>query len=241
VLAGGCATLPPVPRQRIGPDARQALDRLAERAREVSGLRTLAAIRVQRGGERQQLTAVLLAKPPDSVRFEALAPTGQPLFVATIRDGRLVAYDATTDEATVGPATAETAAKIMNLPFAPRDLVAVLAGHAVPPEDIRVAEIVPADQIGPSIELTGEVNRRRIWMDLDTGLVRQLELSGGRAEARIVYERASGGELRGFDLTAMLGYITASVRYQNPVFRAELPDELFALAIPKTAKINDIR
>lgn len=241
LAAAGCATVPAVPRQRIGPEAQHALDRLTARWRQFTGLRTLADIRVQRGGERQQLQGVLLAKPPGSVRFEALSPMGQPLFLATIHDGRLVAYDATTNEATVGPATAETAARVMNLPFEPRDLVAVLAGHAVPPEDVRVADVLAPDQLGPSIELVGDVNRRRVWMDLDTALVQQVELTGGRAEARIRYVRTSAGETQGFDLTSTLGYASATVRYRDPTFAAELPDELFSLAIPNSAKIQEIR
>lgn len=237
----GCATLPPVPRERIGPEAQRAIDRLSERWSRFSGLRTLAEIRVHRGGERQQLYGVLLAKPPASVRFEALSPMGQPLFLATIQHGRIIAYDATTNEAMIGPATAWTAARVMNLPFEPQDFVAVLAGHALPPDDVRVAEILPADALGPSIELVGQVNRRRIWMDPSTGLVRQLEVTGGRAEARIRYDRTPTGEMNGFDLTAMLGWISAAVRYEHPSFNVSLPDELFGLTIPNSAKIQDIR
>jgi outer membrane lipoprotein-sorting protein len=241
LAAAGCATVPRVPRQPIGPEAQHALERLTARWREFTGLRTLADIRVQRAGERQQLQGVLLAKPPGSVRFEALSPMGQPLFLATIHDGRLIAYDATTNEATVGPATAETAARVMNLPFEPQDLVAVLAGHAVPPDDVRVAEVLPPDELGPSIELVGGVNRRRIWLDPETGEVQQFELTGGRAEARVRYVRTSAGERNGFDLTSMLGYASATVRYRDPTFTAELPDEVFLLTIPNSAKIQQIR
>lgn len=241
VVAAGCATLQPVPRQPISAETERALTALRERWREFSGLRTLAEVTVQRATERQQLLAVVLARPPASVRFEALSPMGQPLLLATIHDGTLTAYDATTDEAYVGPATAQTTARILGLPFEPQDLVAVLAGHALPPADVRVAELLPPDTIGASLELAGEVNRRRIWLDLETGQVLQLELTGGRAEARIRYLRASNGEPRGFDLTAMVGLITASVRYQEPSFGNDLPDDRFAFAIPKTAKIQTIR
>jgi outer membrane lipoprotein-sorting protein len=241
LLATGCATLAHTPRQRIGPEAREVIDRLQERWRGFSGLRTLADIRVQRGTERQQLHGVLLAKPPASVRFEALSPMGQPLFLATIRDGRITAYDATTNEAMVGPATAETAARVMSLPFEPTDLVAILAGHALPPDDVRGAEVLAPDAVGPSVELVGDANRRRIWLEPGTGLVRQMELTGGRAEARIRYDRDPDGEFRGFDLTAMLGWVKASVRYEAPTFGADVPDELFTLTLPKSAKIQDIR
>lgn len=241
LVAAGCATVPPVPRQPIGADARRALVLLRQRGAEFSGLRTLADLVVQRGSERHQLRGVLLVRAPASVRFEALSPMGQPLLLVTIHAGQLTAYDVTTDEAHVGPATAEVTARVLGLPFEPEDLVATLAGHAVPPEDVRVAGILEPDQVGPSLELTGQVNRRRIWMDLQTGAVQQVELTGGRAEARIRYHRSPDGELAGFDLTAMLGWIAAAVRYRTPIFGADLPDGVFSFTVPNSAKIQAIR
>src|SRR5262249_38388379 len=156
----------------------------AERWREVSDLRTLADVSVQRGSERYRVRGVILAKAPSSVRFEALSPLGQPLLIATIHDGRITAYDATTDEATVRPASAETAARLLSLPFEPEDLVGVLAGRPVPPRDLREAEILPRDGDGPSLNLVGSINTQRVWMDLETGVVRQVQVSGGRGDAR---------------------------------------------------------
>jgi outer membrane lipoprotein-sorting protein len=240
-LLVGCATVPPAPRQPIAPEARAAIDALEERWRRFSGLRTLAHIRAQRGGQRQEVQGVLLARPPGSVRFEALSPMGQPLLIAVVHEGQLIAYDLTTDEVTTGVATPEVTARVLGLPFEPHDLVAVLAGHAVPPNDVRSAEMLPADGAGVSLELFGRDNRRRIWLDPATGVVRQMELTGGRAEARIVYARGTNGEPAGFDLTAMMSYIRASVRYQNPDFEAQIDPELFALTVPNTAKIRQIR
>jgi outer membrane lipoprotein-sorting protein len=240
-LLGGCVAAVPPPRYPVAPDARRAIELLETRWREFTGLRTLADVNVQRGRDRQRVRAVILARPPASARFEALSPLGQPLLVATIQDGSLTAYDATTNEAQTGPATSEIAGRLIGLPLDPEDLVAVLAGHAVPPRDVRVAEILPADDIGPSLQLVGEVNRRRIWMDLSTGIVRQLVITGGRAEARVRYERDDTGQMRGFDLTAAMSYVTASARYSNPSFDASLPPELFAFNVPNGAKITPIR
>ncbi len=107
-------------------DARHALDLLDERWREFADLRALADISVQKGGERQRLTGVLLVRGPASLRLEALSPFGQPYLLVVVHEGRLTAYDAAKNEALVGPATAETIAGVLGLPLEPEDLVAVL-------------------------------------------------------------------------------------------------------------------
>ena len=196
---------------------------------------------VQRGTERYRVRAVILARAPASVRFEALSPLGQPLLVATIHEGRITAYDATTDEATVGPATAESAARLLSLPLEPEDLVGVLAGRPAPPRDLRDAEILPPDANGPSLNLIGSVNTRRVWMDLETGIARQLEISGGRGDALIVFRRDPSGTLTGFDVTAGMGLIRSVVRYENPTFGAGVEADRFVFVPPKGAKTREIR
>jgi outer membrane lipoprotein-sorting protein len=237
----GCAIAPPPPRTAIPPPARRATALLEERGREVSDLRTLADVAVQRGSERYRVRGIILAKAPASVRFEALSPLGQPLLIATIHDGRITAYDLTTNEATTGPATAETAARLLSLPFEPEDLVGVLAGRPVPPRDLREAEILAPDADGPSLNLVSAINTQRLWMDFDTGVVRQLQVSGGRGDARIQFHRDPGGVLTGFDVTAGMGLLRSTVRYENPVFGAGIDPQQFVFMAPKNAKIREIR
>ena len=223
-------------------DAREALALLIEQWHAFRDLRTLADIVVERGGKRQRLTGVLLAKAPESIRFEVLSPFGGPLLVSTIHAGQIVVYNAVNNEATVGPATAETAAQILSLPIDPDDLVAVLAGRTVPPKDLRVAEIVlPEADGGASLNLIGRLHRQRVWMDFKTGVVRQLDFVGGRYEARIIFQRDGTGQLTGFDLEAAGGYVKATVRYQRPVVDGGVEDAQFAFTVPKTAKIQPIR
>ena len=241
LLAAGCAIAPPPPRAAIPPPAQRATALLEERAREITDLRTLADVSVQRGTERYRVRGVILAKAPSSVRFEALSPLGPPLLVATIHDGRITAYDATTNVATVGPATAETAARLLNLPFEPEDLVGVLTGRPVPPRDVREAELMPADANGSSLNLVGTVNTQRVWMDLETGVVRELLVAGGRGDARIMFRRDPTGALTGFDVSAGMGLIRSDVRYENPVFGAGLREEQFVFTPPKSAKVREIR
>ena len=214
---------------------------LVARRHEFSDLRTLADVRVERGGDKQQFTGVLLLKAPASVRFEGLSPFGQPLLLVTIHEGQLTAYNSASHEAVVGPATAETAARLLSLPVEPEDLIGALAGCAVPPKDLRVAQILPPDAQGPSIELIGALHRQRVWMDFATGIVHQIEITGGRLEAKVTYHRSPDGSLAGFELWAAQGNVTGSVRYQNPVVGAGIDDERFYLAIPAGATIERLR
>ena len=240
-LAAGCAIALPPPRQAVSDDARRAIDLLVTRWHAVTDLRALADIDVERGGQRQRLSGVLLAKAPGSVRFEALSPFGQPFLIAVVHEGHLTAFSAATNEAVVGAATAETTARLLGLPFEPHDLVAVVSGYAVPPSDLRLAEILPPDAFGPSLSLVGAVHEQRVWMDFRTGLVRQLQIVGGRAAATVTYRRDEEDRLTGFDVTAAERYVSGTVRYRNLATGVGLGSDRFALTLPKDAKTQPIR
>ena len=237
-LLGGCATAPPY--QPVADEARRALDLLGERWREFTDLRALADVSVQKDGERQRLTGVLLVRGPDSMRLEALSPFGQPYFLVVVHEGRLTAYDVAKNEALVGPATAETIARVLGLPLEPADLVAVLAGRAAPPRDLRVATLLAADGAGPSLDLIGGAQRQRVWLDLQTGEVRRIEIGGGRVPVTITYRR-DGETPLGFDFSAGQAYVTGSVIYRNAVLGAGIDADRFTLTLPKGAKIQSIR
>jgi outer membrane lipoprotein-sorting protein len=238
VLCGGCATAPP--RQPVADDARRALALLDARWREFTDLRTLVDIVLARGRETLRFTGVLLAKGPDSVRFEALSPLGQPVRLVTVHEGRLTAYDVAKNEALVGPASPETILRLLWLPLDADALVAVLAGRPVPPRDLRVAELMPADGLGPSLTLVGADQRQRVWMDLETGEVRQLEIDGGRFPVTITF-RHDGDAPSGFDLLSEPADVTGSVTYRNLVVGGGIEPERFTLALPKGAKTQNIR
>jgi outer membrane lipoprotein-sorting protein len=240
-LAAGCATALPPPRETPSDDARRAVALLAARWQAFSDLRALADVRVTRGGDTQQFTGALLLKAPASLRFEALSPFGQPLLLAVVHDGQIVTYNVATHAAVVGPATAQTAARVFSLSLEPDELVGVLAGRAVPPKDLRVATILPPDAQGPSLEMIGALHRQRVWMDFATGTVRQIEITGGRVEARVTYRRAADGALRGFDLSAAQNNVTAGVGYRDLVVGAGIDPERFRLAIPDGASIERLR
>lgn len=184
------------------------------------------------------MTAVLLAKAPASVRLEALSPFGQPLLLLSIHDGQLIAYNSADHHAVIGAATADAAANLIGLPFDPDDLVGVLAARAVPPKDVRVAELLPPDEHGPSLELIGTVHRQRVWMDFQSGTVSRLEITGGRYAALVSYLRDASGRLRGFDLSAANESLTGSVRYRDPLFDTGIDPDRFRLTLPDGARIE---
>jgi outer membrane lipoprotein-sorting protein len=230
----------PARREAVTEEARAALALLIERWHEFSDLRALADVVVTRSGRRQQITGVLLARAPSSVRLEALSPFGAPLWLLTVHRGQMIAYDAVANEATIGPADAETAARVLSLALDPDDVVAVLAGRTVPPKDLRVADIVPPDEHGRSLDLIGRLHRQRVWMDFTTGVVTRLEIVGGRYVARIVFHR-DGETLTGLDVDAAEGVVTATIRYRNVTMGAGIEDERFEFAVPKGAKTQPIR
>jgi outer membrane lipoprotein-sorting protein len=240
-LGTGCAIGLAPPRQAVSEEARRAIDLLVTRWHAVTDLRALADISLDRGGERQRLTGVLLAKAPGSVRFEALSPFGQPIVIAVVHAGQLTAFSALTNEAVVGEATAESTAHLLGLPFEPHDLVAVVTGYAVPPHDVRLAEIMAPDALGPSLSLVGAVNEQRIWMNFETGVVHQLQIVGGRAAATVTYRRDDEGKLTGFDVSAAERYVTGAVQYRDVATGVGLAAERFALTLPKDAKTQSIR
>ena len=240
-LASGCAIALPPPRQAVSEEARRAIDLLVARWHAVTDLRALADVDVDKGGQRQRLSGVLLAQAPGSLRFEALSPFGQPFLVAVVHDGQLTAYNAVSNEAVVGEATAETTAHLLGLPFEPHDLVAVVSGYAVPPHDLRVGQILPPDGLGPSLALVGAFHEQRIWMDFATGVVRQLQIVGGRAAATVTYHRDAEGRMTGFDVSAAERYVTGTVRYRNVSTGVGLAADRFALTLPKDAKTQPIR
>ncbi len=239
-LVAACATAPP--REPVSDDARRALALLSERYAEFTTMRALADVSLKKGGERQRLQGVLLIRAPSSVRLEALSPFGPPLMVVTVHEGQVTAYDALKNEAHVGPADAETISTVLRLPLDPDDLVAVLAGRFAAPRDLRSAEMLAPDAMGPSLNLVDGVGgRQRVWLDPGTGVIQQRQIFGSRFNALIKYRRDSAGALAGFDLDAALSYITGSITYRNLVEGNEIDPERFTFTIPKGAKTQPIR
>ncbi len=205
-------------------------------------MRTLAEITIQRDGRVQRLTGVLLLRAPVSVRFEALTPWGQPFLLLVGNARSLTLYQVPDNRAWVGPASAKATERWLGLALEPEELVGILAGHVLPLKDPYSAEIVPADGVGPSIKLTGATGVQQIWADPETGVVRQVELTGAKTPTRITY---AGGvptdPPASLTLAALDAPLVVSVRYHEPQLGTGPSPDLFTLTLPKGVKIQRFR
>ena len=92
-----------------------------------------------------------------------------------------------------------------------------------------------------SLEIIGTLHRQRIWMDFSTGVVKRIQVTGGRLDALLVYQRADDGTVSGFDFSAAQDNVTGSVRYRNAVLNGGIESERFVLTIPPGASIERLR
>jgi hypothetical protein len=100
---------------------------------------------------------------------------------------------------------------------------------------------LPPDDAGPSLSLVSFGGQRRVWLDLETGAIRQLEIFGSTFNALIKYRRNGAGVLTGFDLEAAQSYVTGTITYQNLVEGGGIDEERFTVTVPKGAKTQSIR
>jgi outer membrane lipoprotein-sorting protein len=242
VLAARCAAVPP-PRTPIPPEAHRLIDLLDRRWRQFVDLRTLADITIRQDGRVQRLNGVLLLQAPASLRFEALSPWGQPFVILTLNAESFTLYHVGDNQALVGPASARAIERWLGLALEPAQLVALLAGHVLPLSNPSSAELMDPDGLGPSIHLTAASGGQRIWIDPETALVRQVELTGGRAPARVTYaaEGDPGGPPSSLALTALDTGLSVSVRYRDPEVGVSLSPDLFTLSLPEHTNIHRFR
>ncbi len=212
---------------------------LTLRRDEFSDLRTVAQVTVRRPTGTQRFTGVLLAKPPASLRFEALSPFGQPFVLLAIADGTLTSYSVADNLALRGPVTARTSARWLGVPLEADGIVGLLIGRLSPPRALRQAEVLEADADGPSLKLVGEDHSLRVWMDWQTGEIAKAEIGGGRTRLVVTYTRSPDGDLPGeIHATAGEANFDATVRYLNPAVGTGVEPERFRLAPPEGARIQ---
>lgn len=246
ILAVGCATLPPPlgsrpSRAPIGPEARRLIDLLARRWGEFQDLRTFADVTIRQEATVRHLTGALLLRAPASLRFEALTPFGQPWILLAANAESFTLYQVAENRALVGPASPRRIEQWLGFPLEPDELVGVLSGHVLPMKDPRSAELIPADGLGLSIKITGAAGAQRIWMDPETGVVRQVELTGRKHSARVTYAGgAIGDPPSGLTVSGLETPLTVSVQYRGPRFRTGVPPDLFTLSLPEGTRIHVI-
>lgn len=208
---------------------------LEARWREFRDLRSLTDITIRRDGRADRLSGVLLLRAPASLRFEALAPFGPPLLVVASDAETVTLWEVAQERAYVARATPEANRRWLGLALGSEDLVALLAGYALPPRDPLSGALLPADDIGPSVIFETADGRQRIWLDPHTGNARQVEWTGGSQPARAVFVDS------GIRLTTLDRKLNVSVAYRDPQRDTGFDADLLTLTVPQGVRILDFR
>lgn len=214
---------------------------IEEDARAFADLRTLAEVRIQRGERRDRLAGPLLLKAPAGLRFEALTPFGPPLLVVASDAESLTVWEVLDNRATLATPTPASSARWLGIALGTDDVVAVLAGRARLLRDPHEARVVPEDTVGPSIELANDTGRQRVWYDPASGRPRQIEWSGGKHPARVVFDPAPGEAPSGLTLATLDGKLEVRVRYRDPQWNAGLDPARLQVQLPESVRIRDFR
>jgi outer membrane lipoprotein-sorting protein len=237
----GCASIPPA-RPSVSPEAVTARTRLMERWQEFQDLRTLADVRIKRGNKTQRVTGVLLLKAPSSLRFEALSPFGTPVYVVSGDGKSLIVWEVLDQRAYILPASREASRRWLGVDVNANDLVAALAGRAVPLDHARETALLPPDDLGPSLSLRGDDGTQRIWFSPDTGAPRAIEWSGGSNPARAVFaDGGAGSPPAGVTVATLDGKLEVQVKYREPRMNTGFDPDLLRLTVPEHVKIQDFR
>lgn len=232
-LSGGCASLPP--RQPLPADVAAAQAVLETRWRDFHDLRSQAEIRIRRGSRVDRLTGVLLLRAPASLRFEALTPFGPPLLVVASDADAVTLWEVPSQNAYISRSSPDATRRWLGLALGPEELVSLLAGYALPPRDPLSGQMLPTDDLGPSMAFETADGRKRIWLDPTSGDARQIEWTGGSQPARAVFVP------NGLRLATLDGKLEVSVRYKDPRRDSGFDPDLLKLTVPQDVRIQDFR
>jgi len=208
---------------------------LEARWRDFHDLRTQADLRIQRGKRVDRLSGVLLLRAPASLRFEALAPFGPPLLVVASDADAVTLWEVPSERAFIGRSSPDATRRWLGLALGPEELVSLLAGYALPARDPLSGQMLPPDDIGPSLLFETADGRQRIWLDPASGEARQIEWTGGSQPARAVFVP------NGLRLATLDGKLEVTVRYKDPRRDSGFDPELLKLTVPQDVRIQDFR
>jgi outer membrane lipoprotein-sorting protein len=208
---------------------------LEARWRDFQDLRSLAEIRIRRGTRIDRLSGVLLLRAPASLRFEALAPFGPPLLIVASDADAVTLWEVPSERAFIGRSSPDATRRWLGLALGAEELVSLLAGYALPARDPLSGQMLPPDDIGPSLAFETADGRQRIWLDPASGNARQIEWTGGSQPARAVFIPD------GLRLATLDGKLDITVRYRDPRRDSSFDPELLKLTVPQGVRIQDFR
>jgi hypothetical protein len=228
--------------QPASPEAEAARGLLERRRAELRDLRSLADIQIRREDRMQRLAGVLLLSAPSSLRFEALSPFGSPVLVVVGDMTTLTVWEVLDDRAYILPPSPSATRRWLGLSMGEDELVALLFGCVVPLKDALALELLPPDDVGPSLSLRGADGAQQIWFDPASGRARKVRFTGGAEPAEAVFAGGAAGEpSAGVTLRTADGKLEVSVRYRDPRINMGVESELFKLTIPERVRIRDFR
>ena len=207
-------------------------------------LRSLADITIRQGGRAQRLSGVLLLKAPAAFRFEALSPFGPPILVVSGSPESVTVWEVLANRAYLLPSTPAANRRWLGLALSAEDLVALLSGHVRPMPAPRTGTLMPPDETGASLRLSGPEGTQRIWLDA-RGRPSKVEWTEGKSPLRVTFTRAEdegdGVPPREIRLQTLDGKLEVSVVYREPRLNSGLDTALLALTVPQGVEIQDFR
>jgi outer membrane lipoprotein-sorting protein len=236
-----CATAapPPVP---VAEDARAALARIEQHRLALMDLRSLADITIRRGGRAQRLSGVmLLREEPAALRFEALSPFSTPVLIVAGDPQSVTLWEVLDNRAYITPASPDANRRWLGVSLGGEDVVALLAGRARPLRDPTRVELLPADELGPSVMLTGRDVEQRIWFDPDSGQARQVQWTGKNPARATFTPTPPDAPPAGVKLETPDGALRVSIAYREPRMNSGFDPELLRLNVPEHVRIQDFR
>jgi len=240
---GACASAPPV--APLAPEVEAVRARLEDGWRSFKDLRTLAEISIRQGARSQRFAGVLLLKAPSALRFEALAPFGSPILVVTGSPEQVTIWEVAGNRAFLLPSTPDANRRWLGLALPTEDLVALLAGHVRPLRAPRTGALLPSDERGPSLRLTGAEGTQRVWLD-PAGRPLAVEWTEVKNPLRVTFTRAgddaaAAGGPRAIRLVTLDGRLDVLVEYREPAVDTGFDPALLLLTVPQGVEIQDFR
>lgn len=218
--------------------------RVEDAGRSFRDLRSLADITIRQGGRVQRLSGVLLLKAPTAFRFEALSPFGPPILVVAGSPESVTVWEVLQNRAYLLPSTPEANRRWLGLALSAEDLVAFLAGQVRPMPAPRTGTLVPPDETGSSLRLSGPEGTQRIWLD-PAGHPLKVEWTEGKSPLRVTFTRGEDGgdpaPPREIRLQTLDGKLDVSVVYHEPQLNRGLDAALLTLTVPQGVEIQDFR
>jgi outer membrane lipoprotein-sorting protein len=153
----------------------------------------------------------------------------------------LTVWEVLDNRATLVAPTPESSARWLGIALGTDDVVAVLAGRARLLRDPRDVRLLAEDAVGPSLELVNGDGRQRVWFDPSSGRPRQIEWTGGKYPARVVFDAAEGDAPTGLTLATLDRKLEVRLRYRDPELNAGLDPERLKLTVPESVRVRDFR